>query len=368
MTRTGDRLVLSRAALVAVAVTFFLMGSLTAAYGPLLEHLARRFEVSLSVAGAALSTQYAGAVVGVVASMWVLERVASRLAVVAALVCLGLGCGGVAVAPSWIALLAGVFVIGVGYGSLDIGLNQLVAHSHGPRRSALLNALNGTYGVGAVAGPILISTFGAGHLALLYAVAAVLALSLVPAALGISGRLPVAHSEASKPAGRPGLLVALFVVAFALYVGSEAGVGGWMTSHLEWVGLGAVAAAALTSGFWSAMAVGRLLVALVPPRVPEAVIVLGGTAVAALALLAALFGPAAPVAYVVTGLAVAPIFPTGVVWLARLRPGDSRATSWLFPAAMVGGAVVPGGVGVVIARFGIGWHSPLCRVTAKTSH
>jgi fucose permease len=116
-----------------------------------------------------------------------------------------------------------------------------------------------------------------------------------------------------------------------------------------------VAAAALTSGFWSAMAVGRLLVALVPPRVPEAVIVLGGTAVAALALLAALFGPIAPVAYVVTGLAVAPIFPTGVVWLARLRPGDSRATSWLFPAAMVGGAVVPGGVGVVIARFGIGW-------------
>jgi hypothetical protein len=48
--------------------------------------------------------------------MWVLEQVPSRLAVVAALACLGLGCGGVAVAPSWIALLAGVFVIGVGYG------------------------------------------------------------------------------------------------------------------------------------------------------------------------------------------------------------------------------------------------------------
>ena len=60
--RPGDRLVLSRTALAAVAVTFFLMGSLTAAYGPLLEHLARRFEVSLSVAGAALSAQYAGAV------------------------------------------------------------------------------------------------------------------------------------------------------------------------------------------------------------------------------------------------------------------------------------------------------------------
>jgi len=111
LTRAGDRLVLARTALVTVAVTFFLMDSLTAAYGPLLEHLARRFEVSLSGAGAALSAHYAGAVVGVVASMWALERLPSRHAVGAALVCLGFGWGGVALAPSWIALLAGVFVI-----------------------------------------------------------------------------------------------------------------------------------------------------------------------------------------------------------------------------------------------------------------
>src|SRR5439155_17847718 len=56
-----------------------------------------------------------------------------------------------------------------------------------------------------------------------------------------------------------------------------------------------------------------------------------------------------------TGLAIAPIWSTGIIWLAKLRPGDSRATSWLFPASMVGGVLIPGGIGVVIGHFGIGW-------------
>jgi len=72
-------------------------------------------------------------------------------------------------------------------------------------------------------------------------------------------------------------------------------------------------------------------------------------------LLAASIGPLAPWPYIAAGLALAPIFPTGIVWLAKLRPGDSRATSWLFPAASVGGITGPGAIGLVIAGFGVGW-------------
>ncbi len=352
VTHSGDRIVLSGRVLPAVAATFLLMGALAAAYGPLLEHLSRRFAISLSVAGGVLSAHFAGALLGVIVSMWTTERVPVRLSVTVSLGCLGAGCAGVALATSWPAFLAGVFVIGLGFGALDIGLNQLVAHSEGPRRSSVLNALNGAYGVGAVAGPILISTLSEKHLALLYAGGAVVATVLIPAVAGISGRLPFTPR---KPAGRPGLLVGTFVIAYVLYVAVETGVGGWMTSDLESVGQRSVVAATLTSGFWLAVALGRLLVALVPPRVPESMIVITGSAIAALALAVALVGPAAPFAFIVTGFAIAPIFPTGIVWLAKLRPGDSLATSWLFPAAMVGGAIVPGGIGVVIARFGVGW-------------
>jgi FHS family glucose/mannose:H+ symporter-like MFS transporter len=364
-TRESDVVVLSRAALTGVAATFFLMGTIAAAYGPLLEHLTQRFQISLSFAGATLSVHFAGALVGVLGFMWSMDRISGRAAVGAALACMGAGCAGVALAPTWATFLGAVFLIGLGFGALDIGLNQLVAHSAGPRRTAVLNALNGAYGVGAVAGPVLISTLAASHLALLYAGGAAAALALVPAAAGISGRLPVAPRVAGG-AGT-GALVGIFVCAFALYVGVETGTGGWMTSHLESLGLASLQAATLTSGFWMALAAGRLLVPLVPDRVPEAAIVLTGAAVATLSLLAATIGAVAPFAYILTGLAIAPIFPTGIVWLAKIKPGDARATSWLFPASMVGGIVVPGAIGLVIARFGIALAPAVVSVVAAAT-
>jgi FHS family glucose/mannose:H+ symporter-like MFS transporter len=345
-----ERTVLSRTVLVAIATAFLLMGIVASAYGPLLEHLAHRFHVSLPVAGAVLSANFGGAFVGVVASMIAIERFPNRLLAALALACLGFGCAGAALAPTWPTFLAAVFILGIGFGGLDIGLNQMVAHSEGPRRSAVLNALNGSFGIGAVLGPVLVSRLAEHHFPLLYAGLAILAAALIPAALGITGRLPVPPKHAGP---RPRALVGLFMLAFVLYVGTEAGVGGWVTSHLESVGVRSENAATLTSGFWLALGLGRMLVALLPARVPESAVVLSGAGLAAIALGAAAAGGAAPVAYIVTGFALAPIFPTGIVWLAKLLPGDARATSWLFPASMLGGALIPGGIGLVIAQSGV---------------
>ena len=361
MISAGDRVRLTRASLVAIAAIFLLMGALASAYGPLLEYLAGRFNVSLAVAGGVLSVHFLGALVGVIVSMRLLRQVSSRTFVLGSVMCLGLGCVGVALAPSWPAFLGGVLIIGVGFGALDIGCNQLVAHSEGVRRTAVLNALNGAFAVGAVAGPILVSTVGRTHLGLLYGGAAAVAVALVPLVAGISGRLPF---TSQPPAERSLGLLSIFMLGFALYVGVETGIGGWMPSHLESVGLPPLVAATFTSGFWLALATGRLLIALVPARVPEKVIVISGLSVATIVLLIALIPGAAPFAYIAAGLAIAPIFPTGIVWLAKLRPGDARATSWLFPASMVGGAVIPGGIGAVIARFGIGWAPAVISIVA----
>jgi MFS transporter, FHS family, glucose/mannose:H+ symporter len=354
VTPGGGRVLLPKTALTAVAATFLLMGALAAAYGPLLEHLVRRFGISLPVAGEVFSAHFAGALIGVFASMWAMEHISGRTAIWLPLGCLAFGCVGVALAPSWSTFLAGVFVVGLGFGGLDLGLNQLVAHSEGPRRSAVLNVLNSAFGFGSVAGPILISRLGQDHLVLLYGGAAVIAIALIPAAAGIIGRLPVAQRTSGVRAGGGGI-IAIFVVAFVFYVGVETGVGGWMTSHLESVGIRSLEAASLTSGFWLAMAVGRVMAALIPDRVPPPAIVITSSAIGSIALLVALSGRAAPIAYLVTGFAIAPIFPTALVWLAKLRPGDSRSTSWMFPATMVGGGVIPPAIGVAIAWFGIQW-------------
>ncbi|TMD73205.1 MAG: hypothetical protein E6I81_05230 [Chloroflexi bacterium] len=331
--------------------TFLLMGMVVAAYGPLLEHLTRRFGVSLPVAGATISVHFAGALLGVLITMRSMERTPARWSVIAATGLVGVGCVAVSIARAWPAFMAAVFVLGLGFGSLVIGLNQLVAYSEGRRRAAVLSALNGAYSAGAVGGPILVAAYASTHFTLLFLCAAAIALALIPGQARISGRLPVA---AGRP-GRPGILVLIFVGAFVCYVGIETGTGGWMTSHLESVGIGSTAAATFTSGFFLALVTGRLLMTLVPAALPEGAIVLAGSVIAAVLLLAASIGAVAPWAYVATGLAIAPIFPTGIVWLAKLRPGDSRATSWLFPAASIGGIAGPGAIGLVIAGFGVRW-------------
>jgi fucose permease len=169
----------------------------------------------------------------------------------------------------------------------------------------------------------------------------------------VASRNPRQDCEAAAGSRHGGSLVIIFLVGFIFYVGVETGVGGWMPSHLESVGLRSLEAASITSGFWLALAIGRLLGAVIPDRVPPSVVVISGAAVASVALLVALSGQAAPIAYIVTGFAIAPIFPTALAWLAKLRPGDSRATSWMFPATMVGGGVIPPAIGVAIAWFGI---------------
>lgn len=350
-TTASKGLVLSRTAVASIGATFLVMGLIVSSYGPLLEHLTRRFSVSLPVAGTTLSVHFTGALVGVAIAMRSMQTLPARTTVIVATAVVAAGCIVIAFAPSWPAFAAGVFLVGLGFGALVIGLNQAVAYSEGRRRAALLNALNGLYSAGAVAGPLFVAALAPGHFTVMFIAAAGLAMCLIPADVGISGRLPVG---AGTP-GRPTRLVLIFVAAFVLYVAIENGVGGWMTSHLESTGLRSSAAATFTSGFWLALATGRLAMLLVPSWIHEASIVLAASVLAAAALIAATAVAAAPWAYVAAGLAMAPIFPTGVVWLARLSGGDARATSWLFPAASVGGIVGPGAIGLVIAGFGVRW-------------
>lgn len=342
---------LSWTAIVAVGATFLLLGMVVGAFGPLLEHLTRRFGVSLPVAGSTISIYFAGSLGGVFGAMRAVQTLTGRAVVMTANAVAAVGCAVVAFAPSWPFFIAGVLVIGVGFGALVLGLNQIVAYSEGPRRAALLNALNAAYSAGAVVGPILVALLAEDHFSQLYLGAAIAALALVAGGSRIEGRLPV---SLGRP-GRPEVLLLIFIVGFVLYVALENGTGGWMASHLESIGVASHTAAGLTSGFFLALMTGRLLITLLPSSVSEARIVLSGAAFAAFALALASIHVAAPVAYVLTGLAIAPIFPTGIVWLSKLRPGDSRATAWLYPAASIGGITGPGVIALVIAGVGVAW-------------
>lgn len=359
------RVELSARAIGGAGTTLLLMGMLAAAYGPLLPYFMRRFSIAVPVAGLVFGIHFSGAFLGVIASMITLARFPSKVIISTSLTLLAAGCLGVAIAPTWPLTLAAVFVIGVGFGQLDLGVNQLLAYSVNPARVALLNGLNGVYGIGAVAAPLLVS-LAADRYPGLYAGAVLIAIVATSGLRAVAGSLNVpAERQTDGPLQLR--LIALFALAFGLYVGVEIGVAGWMPTHLHAAGYALAAAAAITSGFWLALALGRFLIAPLSMRVREGPIVLVATTVAVVTLLLALVPAVAPIAYIITGLVIAPIFPTGVAWLARLNRGNPRATSWLFPASMVGGALIPTIAGLVIARLGIGWAPGMFALVAAGS-
>lgn len=341
----------------AAFVAFALIGAVAAVYGPLLPTLQERYAVGAAAAGGVLSAHFAGSILGVLTTVLVTGRVRHGVVLMTALATMALGCAGLATAPSWPLLLASAVVVGVGFGSVDVGLNQIVAHGYGDRSAAVLNVLNAQFGVGSVVGPLLVAVVPATRVGGLFGsfalVAGVLALVLrrVPGG-GPSDPQAAPPTAAAAQGGSGRRLLGLFVLGYVLYVGVETGVGGWAPTHLASTGLSADAAATVTSGFWLAMTVGRLLAAPLALRFRARSIVVAGSGTAVLALLLAAVPALSSLAYVVTGLALAPVFPTGLAWLAQVRPGSERSVGFVIAAASLGGVVFPPALGATVDGLG----------------
>ena len=386
----------SRVAFVAALGAFLLIGSIDAAYGPLLRPIATQFGVSLPAAGTAISVYFAGALASVPVVLAGFRRGPPHRIAVAALAVLAVGCLTISLAGGWRILLGGVLVSGLGFGATDFGLNQLSARTQVDGRAARLTILNAAFGAGAILGPVIVSQLGEQTLTTGFAAAAGLACVLAvglrgirvrtgpaaddlatgPVAIGPLGDVPLpaslepaaraagpaAPSPSPAPPGpgrrRPALssrrgLVALAGLGYLLYVACEASVAGWIPAQLASVGYRASFAAWVTSGFWAAMTIGRLLAVPVSRAVPAHRIVLAACALLLAVLTLTALPAVAPAAYIAAGLAAAPIFPVGLAWVGAAFPGHRHATSWALTGSLVGGITGPAVVAAVVSIAGL---------------
>jgi MFS family permease len=88
-------------------------------------------------------------------------------------------------------------------------------------------------------------------------------------------------------------------------------------------------------------------------RWPGPTIVIGCCLGMAVFLGAATVPAAAPYAYAGLGLACAPIWPTGLPWLARSAPTVAAASAYVMGASMVGGIAFPPLLGRAIVVAGV---------------
>ena len=263
-------------------------------------------------------------------------------------------------AQTWPTIIIAAAVLGAGLGLLDAAFNTEAALRRGIR---FMGALHASWAVGAMLGPPLIGLVLviAGSWRLGYAIAALAFVAFAIATyLARDDLVATPESEDAPIATRGARLASVMGGALMfVYVGIELGAGQWSFTRLTVDG-------ALTEGvaglavflYWSALAAGRIALALVGDRIQAAQLVdlsVAGAIASAIAFWILPPPIAALVALPSIGLSLSVFVPL-LLYLIPRRVGRAAAPhviGYLVAAGMIGGAVLPAGVGLVLQSTGV---------------
>jgi len=334
-------------------VVFVLVGIATTMLGPILPLLAKHWHLSDGKMGLFFIAQFLGGFVGSIASTELVRRFSLHATIRAGLLVIA---GGVALVntPLLPLSLAAFAIYGVGIGFCSPTITAAVGEAAPEKRAALLNLLNFVWTVGAISAPGLL-TIALTHEKIGVAGALIiLAVSLVPAAFAfprVSATAPQKEKHPPLPFGAMKLIVTTGVLIF-LYVGIENGVSGWLpTFSMRAHGFDPKHSALLQATFWTALLAGRL-------GAPVVLQLLNEKRLLIVSMIGALAGTAGVLycqnanllfaSVALTGLGLAPIFPTAMAVLSNSLAGQSGTKlGWMFAAAGLGGAVLPPCIGAL---------------------
>jgi MFS transporter, FHS family, glucose/mannose:H+ symporter len=330
---------------------FFIIGMSQSLYGPALSDFQQRFAVAEAEVGWLISAHFIGMIIVTLGSGPYLRHGSYRTFILIGLSCLVLGCSGIYTAPFWGLALLSAFCIGLGFGAINVSFTLLAGDLFVERRVAALSTFSAMIGLGAIAGPLLIVALGTGKAFLLTALFALVA--TVPAWTLPPSVKRQGEARATK-AGHPFIVVG-FVLLYLIYVGSEAGIGSWGATHLTPL-LGSERAAFFTSLFWLALTLGRLITVPISMYVRSSTLLIASLGLGAGAMGLAYQTNVAPFAYILAGLALAPVFPTGLAWIRQVFPSAAASvTSLVLVSAAFGGVIFPPAIGFVVGQQTASW-------------
>jgi MFS transporter, FHS family, Na+ dependent glucose transporter 1 len=262
-------------------------------------------------------------------------------------------------------LIVMLFLIGLFEGATDVGGNTLLLWVHGSKVAPYMNALHFFFGVGAFISPIIIAqvVLLGGGMRESYWILALLALPIAAFLLRLGSPLAPGSSEASSPEsagagaassqapvatalGRDPRLVALMAFFFFLYVGAESGFGGWIATYALATGLGDAATAAyLTSAYWGALTLGRLVSIPIAAHFTPRQVLLGDLIGCLVSVGILLLWPGVSlVTWIGTlgaGLTMASLFPTAMSLAEQHLTISGTVVSLFFVGGSLGGMTVP---------------------------
>lgn len=343
---------------------FLALGLPDTTFGVAWPSIRHTFGLPLSALGLLLAVYTAAYLVAGATTGTLLRRFGTgRLLAGAAL----LGAAGLsvaAVAPWWVALLAGVVPIGFCGGLLDAALNAHVALTENSR---VLGLLHGAYGVGATVGPLIFTAVLAlgGSWRWGYAVAVLVDLVLAGWFWRLrtewDDRIEAPDDEAEGAAERRArdAVVAVSLLLFFVYVGVEATAGQWAYTVLtEGRGMGPAAAGLWVAAYWGALTAGRIAVGLGAVRLDDVRLLAASCTLTLVGVTLFWWNPTLVVGALglpIAALGMAAIFPT-LIGLTPSRVGADRAAHVIgleVAAAALAGGLLPGLTGVLLDARGL---------------
>ncbi len=268
--------------------------------------------------------------------------------------------------------LAATAAFGLGYGLITPGTNLYVAEAGGARSASLLNLLNFTWGVGAMACSPLIAMALRNNrlpgLLISYAIfGGLLAFALLFARFGTEKHeKPILAAEATPMSVGRGVTIAMATLFF-IYVCMETSIGVWAAEYSRRIANGITNMTTLAPMFFYAgLTAGRGLAPLVLLSVSETPLVLAALSLTALGTTVLIFSTTLEVAIAgvfLAGLGCASIYPIYIAWLSRWYGAQARRIGgFLFALASLGGSAGPWLVGTVSKFSGslrVGFLVPL---------
>ncbi|MEX2162063.1 MAG: MFS transporter [Anaerolineales bacterium] len=275
----------------------------------------------------------------------------------------------IALFPSWPVILVMTFLLALGGGGIDSGLNIFIAARGNARQ---INWLHASFGIGATSGPFLAAGVQAAggtwqwNFAVIAAFLAVLTFLVWRTAS--HWRMEIPLKEEQRPAAKRQAklvdslrlpVVQISVMLFFFYVATEISTGQWSFS-LFTLGRGTpeLAAKFWVGAYWGVFTIGRILFGLVADKVPLNTFLRGALVAATAGALLLWWNPVAWVGFAglaLMGLAEAPIYPSLIAsTTARVgRENAANAIGLQGAAAGVGGATMVGLIGILATSIGI---------------
>ncbi len=329
-------------------LSFVALGLIVASLGPTLTGLAYNTHSTLRDISVLFSARAFGYLCGsVVGGRWY-DRIAGHPLMAMVLLAMAVSLACVPLVPVLALLVLLMFVLGINEGALDVGGNTLIVWVHGHQVGPYMNALHFFFGVGAFLAPLVVAQalLWSGDIQWAYWT---MALLLVPVAFWL-WRLPSPPAQRVSDAAESGqvnrLLVVLIMLFFFVYAGAESGFGGWIFAYA--IGLHLTdgpTAAYLTSTFWGALTLGRLLaIPLAAHFSPRSILLadLLGCLLSVIVILLSAHSLALTwLGTFLLGLCMASIFPTTLALAERRMTITGQVTGWFFVGSSLGAMFWP---------------------------